>query len=320
MDINTERFITHSTNIVNELDKFRNTLFRSFPAYSDSVNDLKNSLDYIKVQYDPSTSMQSNQEAIAKFADRYFKAIVKLFTLIKSINNNNDTTLIEDLNNQFHDIAIDIVSLIGEYGDLLKYYAEDIRNTVGNATSQFKKTSQEVKTNPQVFNSVPENDMSYTGLFGEANLNEWSFFNSSEDVSRSAQYSKALETYNSLPADKRQEYLSTIESPSIRTALQINRVTDGVGGAINTGMDSLGDMFGYMFVKIGDGTEHMAYCIDIINKQGFDAFLNDQQSMQYVRDGVIYGTIFLGIIMIVRSILRRVTGFLAWISGYRSKR
>ena len=100
----------------------------------------------------------------------------------------------------------------------------------------------------------------------------------------------------------------------------MNRFIDGVGNFISSGMDSLGDLSGHLFMKTGDGVEHTSYCIDIINKQGFDAFLNDPTCMSYVRDGIIYTSIFLGIIMLVRVILRKITGFLAWLSGYRQKR
>lgn len=312
MDLKTQGFIDHTTKLTTDLDKFKKTLFKQFPNYADSIFELNNALDYVKVQYDPTNDSSTNQEIIAKFADRYFKAIVKLLSIVKSINNGNDTTLIDDLNDQFHDIAIDIVAIIGEYGDLLKYYSDDIKNTLDAATHQFKDAKDDVKSQ----------DSSYLNLFRESFLNEEELVSNDPQppLSRSELYAQALETYNSLPSDQRSEFISKIEMPSVRTALQINRATDGMGQLLNTGMDSLGDMFGHMFIKIGSGAEHASYCIDVINKNGFDAFLNDPQCMDYVKDGVIYGTIFLGIVMVVRAILRRITGFLAWISGYRHRR
>lgn len=250
----------------------------------------------------------------------------------------------------------------------MKYYTDDIKNNISNATKEFSKVKEEVKTNislsspytvtkytPSTSISSIDNDStntisttqskpklnifnisssnsndstnnSFTNIFGESlviNEDLSSLFNSSP---RAKEFSDILNKYNSFTDyTKRSEYFDTIYknpniSTSVKYALQANRLVDGVGNVISTSIDSLGDLTGHLFIKIGDGAEHFSYCMDKINKEGFDAFLNDHQCMEYVKYGIIYGVIFIGIIMVVRYVLRKITRVLDWLSGYSSNK
>lgn len=338
MDIKTKSFIDNAKDLVIELESFKNTLFKSFPGYSDSIFDLNNSLDFIKIQYDDSNNdEQSNREIVAKFAERYFKALTKLLTIIKGINQGNDEITKERINEEFHDTAIKIVKLIGEYGFLLKYYSDDMAKNVNIATKEFNKVRETIKRKSSIkeekkvepidnndfssyiLQSIPDKETSnpyannqnlissdnvsskpstnmlnynnisspsssnktdysndFANLFGESlNLiNEWLGL---EDSSRDIEYTKALELYERTKDWDR--IWNGNFSTTTKYAMYFNTAIDNVGVFLSSGIDSLGNLFGRLFVKIADGAEHTAECFDVINKKGFDGFLNDDKCM-----------------------------------------
>lgn len=104
-------------------------------------------------------------------------------------------------------------------------------------------------------------------------------------------------------------------SPSEQYAESISSAFDTVGVFIAKGFSVLGTYAGSLFLKMGKGSEEVAYSIKVISDEGFDAFLEDDRCMSCVSSAILYGVVFLIIWSIVKSILKRIGSFLVWIGS-----
>lgn len=104
-------------------------------------------------------------------------------------------------------------------------------------------------------------------------------------------------------------------APSEQYAESISSAFDTVGVFIAKGFSVLGTYAGSLFLKMGKGSEEVAYSIKVISDEGFDAFLEDDRCMSCVSSAILYGVVFLIIWSIVKSILKRIGSFLVWIGS-----
>lgn len=309
--IDSKQFIANCTSLKKQLEPFKSSLFNNNIDYSESLNELSNSIDYINAQYDESNDMQTNQELVVKFADRYFKGITKLLNTCKKIVNAGNYQLKDEFEIQFKDPVLKLINIIHDYADLLKSFTDNIQESLNNAQLEINKQKNEY-------------------LYGNNDIN-----NTSPAIQPTS--------YLSLPLLQQEQPKTTI-SPIISNSTnnkpdyslfesynrKILLLEDDIQTQIVQLFIYLGGLIGEGIAKVGDGVVELLNLLDsgwnnfnkiILPKMqgengGLLTMLNDPECQKVLSSGIMWGVVILGIIWLARYILRKVTAILAWLSGY----
>ena len=308
IDIDTRKFIESAKSLSKELDSFKTTLFSDYIEYSQSILDLNNALDYVNTQIDDSNDVQTNQEIVVKFADRYFKGLNRLLTVLRTIHRSNNESLKDDINNQFQDCAINILTLVDDYTELIKSYVSDIKSLLNTTKNKlYQKKDEFISLSlPSTDNNISNSNITEPVI--SKNNNIPSYFSST--LSNKDRYS-LFESYTFSEAGE--NILMVKET--------VNQFFITMGQYMNTGISSLGPMFGHLIDIIDKGTTRLEECYKIFmnhkeGQTGLDALFGSDYFWGTVSYAITYGLILIGIIWLVRVILRKVTKFLDWLSGY----
>lgn len=304
--IDSKQFIVNCTSLKKQLEPFKSSLFNNNADYSESLNELSNSIDYINAQYDESNDMQTNQELVVKFADRYFKGIVKLLNTCKKIVNINTYELKEQFEIQFKDPVLKLINLIHDYADLLKSFTDDIKESLNNVQIEVNKQKNNylygnTDTTSPISQSIPS--LSIPSLQQEPKAVISPIISNSSNGK--PDYS-LFESYN-----------RTILLMESDIQEQIINLFKYLGELIGNGIIRCGSLIADLLGIIDAGWNEFLTEIwpNLMDKdKGILWTLNNKQDI--VMKGIMWGTVFLGIIWLSRYILRKVTAILAWLSGY----
>lgn len=308
IDIDTRKFIESAKSLSKELDSFKTTLFSDYIEYSQSILDLNNTLDYVNTQIDDSNDMQTNQEIVVKFADRYFKGLNRLLTVLRTIHRSNNESLKDDINNQFQDCAINILTLVDDYTELIKSYVSDIKSSLNTTKNKlYQKKDEFISLSlPSMDDNISNSNIIEPVISKDNNIPSYS----SSTLSNKDRYS-LFESYTFSEAGE--NILMVKET--------VNQFFITMGQYMNTSISSLGPMFGHLIDIIDKGTTRLEECYKIFmnhkeGQTGLDALFGSDYFWSTVNYAITYGLILIGIIWLVRIILRKVTKFLDWLSGY----
>ena len=298
--------MANCTSLKKQLEPFKSSLFNNNVDYSESLNELSNSIDYINAQYDESNDMQTNQELVVKFADRYFKGIVKLLNTCKKIVNINTYELKEQFEIQFKDPVLKLVNLIHDYADLLKSFTDDIKESLNNVQIEVNKQKNNylygnADTTSPISQSIPSLSIPLLQQEPKAVI--------SPIISNSSNGKPDYSLFES--------YNRTILLMESDIQEQIINLFKYLGELIGNGIIRCGSLIADLLGIIDAGWNEFLTEIwpNLMDKdKGILWTLNNKQDI--IMKGIMWGTVFLGIIWLSRYILRKVTAILAWLSGY----
>lgn len=137
IDSKSQKFIQSAQNLCNNLDTAGKIAHINDSKYSNMIFELNNSLDYINNQKDNLSDNSTIQESMVKFAERFFKGLIKLLNVIKYTLSGADIETKNKIQNAFNPFALDIVNIVDEYGSLLKSYASDTKNLLSKMKNDF---------------------------------------------------------------------------------------------------------------------------------------------------------------------------------------
>ena len=404
IDFKSQKFIQNAQTLCSNLDSAGKKSGINDSKYSNIIFELNNSIDFINNQKELNDD-SIIQESIVKFAERFFKGLIKLLNIIKYSINGRDDEIKLKIQQEFNPFALDIINLVDEYGSLLKLYASDTKSLLSKMKNQFDKEkdefeeekrrkaeviqqqeekisnndsttqSQQVKdmiisAPKKSYKISTKNDNDYMNIYNNnsyynSNNNysntggfDYSLFesdqsiisntiqkikdvgrnienvgNGMEDISNSAQktYDNFKNTVDRIadfiknPFGTRES--SSSSSSSLYSSSSSNNTDNFISGAfkimgeyISQAFIYIGNLFAEIPDVISNGANHLEHILQQYNRNGINAVLNDNESMQYISSGIYYSIKYIAIIWIARIILRKITGFLAWISGYKQNR
>ena len=296
MNISINIFINNSKSLLNDIinqSKDIEELNTSITKISDSysiIDNLSISNDNNDIEY---------FEKIINFGDSYFRAINDYLSNLKAImNQSND---MRDIIKRF-DFGAKLISLQNEYTKLLENITNQSKLQLEEILVQIKNN----KSSSPISEALDDKEVvdGIKGIFKD-NL---SHTRTIENVGIDFKYKDQNRTIN--------DSFSTSE----RISLIINKSFDILGDYVNKGIDQMGIISSNLFLKMGKGIEEGAYCIDVINKKGFDGFLDDPRCMDAVKYAIIYSVIVYALWRIFKYILKKITAITSWISGYEGER
>ena len=395
IDSKSQKFIDSCKNLCNNLDNAGKNAFINDSKYSNAIFELNNSLDYINNQKENDNNENTViQESMVKFAERFFKGLIKLLNIIKYSINGRDEELKLKIQQEFNPFALDIINLVDEYGSLLKSYASDTKALLSKMKNDFDKEQEEYKAEKEKESiiqkseniSAPENEIKnmitttpkksykistkkyddnddYMSTYNSNNYSnsngfDYSLFESDgniitdtiqkvKDVGRSIENvgnnmedisNSAERTYNNFKntVDKIADFIknpfgggnSSSSSSSLSSQSNSSNTNDNfissafriMGEYIQQAFIFIGNLFAEIPDILSSGAHHLEHILQQYNRNGIGAVLNDDESMSYISSGVYYSIKYIAIIWIARIIIRKITGFLSWISGYRENR
>ena len=312
--------MSNCASLKKQLESYKMSLFNNNAEYSESLNELSNSIDYINAQYDESNDMQTNQELIVKFADRYFKGIAKLLNICKKIINNSSYEKKNDFEIQFKDPVLKLINLIHDYADLLKLFTDDIKTSLNNAQIEVNK-----RKNDYLFN---KNDtISPSPIVQNTDINNIN--NSSSLLLPSLQQPKVTINpiiSNPISNNSGKPDYSLFESKNNILLLedtiqeQIIKLFIYLGGLVGKGIAQVGQGIVYLLELLDRGWKAFdSTILPTMKEKGLLGMLDDPDCQEILMTGIMWGTIILGIIWTARYILRKVTAILSWLSGYEEE-
>lgn len=308
--------MSNCASLKKQLESYKISLFNNNAEYSESLNELSNSIDYINAQYDESNDMQTNQELIVKFADRYFKGIAKLLNVCKKIINNSSYEKKNDFEIQFKDPILKLINLIHDYADLLKSFTDDIKTSLNNAQMEVNK-----RKNDYLFSN--------NTIFPSPVVQNIDINNSSSLLLPSLQHPKV--TINPVISNPISNNSSKPDYSLFESKNNIILLEDTIQEQIIKLFIYLGSLVGKGIAQVGQGIVYLLELLDrgwtafdgtilpTMKEKGLLGMLNEPDCQEILMTGIMWGAVILGIIWTARYILRKVTAILSWLSGYEEE-
>ena len=235
--------------------------------------------------------MSANQEAVVKFAERYFKGLGKLLAALKIVNKNADQSLRDNINRDFQTCAINILKIVQDYTDLIKAYTENIKTTLLSTKNQIDQKKEEFvyaidndsRSEDNVNDSIPTNsndetiDVAYEDnpapIKSITPVKPKPFAISKSINSSPIVPSNIVTTANTSSNDiyslfESLNYLISLSEngPNVeRIVTNIENFFITCGDMANTGIRSIGPALGQLVRMTDNGLERVRTCWDIFN-------------------------------------------------------